>query len=381
MVPLLRCLSLSHGTHVHGRRRSVHVGMNSSIGGSPERLAEFLELESVGCELYGSRFYRDLERRMAEDVRAGGVVWDVLEPFAHEHPRAAYTLRLLGGVHRMVLCGDAPELAKHYPSTGGDGDVDAVWPAFAALLAASPPAVEDALRRPPQTNEVGRTGALVPGMLVVATETGLPLRIREIGSSAGLNLRIDQYWFGQDGAGWGRADSPVRLPAPWGPAVPPFSTPAVIADRRGCDRDPIDATSEDAGLTLLSYVWPGQEQRFVLLRAALDIARETPVAIDQAEAASWVEAQLAERVPGTATVLYHSVVWQYLDAETRSRVTGALEAAGARATNHDPVAWLRLEPTPEAYIPAELRLTLWPGGEERLLATSGFHGGAVNWMA
>ena len=35
------------------------------------------------------------------------------------------------------------------------------------------------------------------------------------------------------------------------------------------DRDPIDATSEDAGLTLLSYVWPGQEQRFVLLRAAL----------------------------------------------------------------------------------------------------------------
>jgi hypothetical protein len=215
---------------------------------------------------------------------------------------------------------------------------------------------------------------------VIATETGLPLRIREIGSSAGLNLRVDQYWFGQDGAGWGRADSPVRLLDLWSPSVPPFSTPAVIADRRGCDRDPIDATSEDAALTLLSYVWPGQDQRFVLLRAALDIARETPVPIDQAEAATWVEAQLAEPERGTATVLYHSVVWQYLDEETRSSVTGALKTAGARATNDAPVAWLRLEPTPEAYIPAELRLTLWPGGEERLLATSGFHGGPVKWM-
>lgn len=355
--------------------------MISSMGGSAEGLAEFLELESVGCELYGSVFYRDLERRMAVDVRAGGAVWDVLGPFAHEHPRAAYTLRLLGGVHRMVLSGDAPDLAKHYPSTGGDGDVDAVWPAFAALLAARPPVVEDALRRPPQTNEVGRTGALVPGLLLIATETRLPLRIREIGSSAGLNLRIDQYWFGQDGVGWGREDSPVRLTDLWSPAAPPFATRAVIADRRGCDRDPIDATSEDAALTLLSYVWPGQDQRFVLLRAALDIARETPVPIDQAEASTWVEAQLAEPVPGVATVLYHSVVWQYLDDETRSRVAGAVEAAGARATSDDPVSWLRLEPTPDAYIPAELRLTLWPGGEERLLATSGFHGGAVNWLA
>ena len=179
--------------------------MISSIGDSREGLAEFLELESVGCEVLGSLFYRDLERRMADDVRAGGVVWDVLGPHAHEHPRAAYTLRLLGGVHRMVLSGEAPDLAKHYPSTGGDGDVDAVWPAYAALLATRPPAVVDALRRPPQTNEVGRTGALVPGMLVVATETGLPLRLREIGSSAGLNLRVDRYWFGAAGVGMGAA--------------------------------------------------------------------------------------------------------------------------------------------------------------------------------
>ena len=36
------------------------------------------------------------------------------------------------------------------------------------------------------------------------------------------------------------------------------------------------------------------------------------------------------------------------------------------------------------YVPAELRLTLWDGshttGRERLLATTGFHGGPLDWI-
>jgi hypothetical protein len=61
-------------------------------------------------------------------------------------------------------------------------------------------------------------------------------------------------------------------------------------------------------------------------------------------------------------------------------VREVLEAAGARATRAAPVAWLRLEPA-EAGTPTELRLTLWPGGEEQLLATAGFHLGPVHWRA
>ena len=50
-----------------------------------------------------------------------------------------------------------------------------------------------------------------------------------------------------------------------------------------------------------------------------------------------------------------------------------------------PLAWLRLEPNAEHYVPAELRLTVWNGEtsapEERLLATTGFHGGPITWLA
>jgi len=30
---------------------------------------------------------------------------------------------------------------------------------------------------------------------------------------------------------------------------------------------------------------------------------------------------------------------------------------------------------------AEVRLTLWPGGSERLIASAGFHGRPVRWLA
>src|SRR5207249_4854401 len=77
-------------------------------------------------------------------------------------------------------------------------------------------------------------------------------------------------------------------------------------------------------------------------------------------------------------------VWQYLDEGTRDAIWSRLAAAGSAAGPDAPVAWLRLEPTPVAYVPAELRLTVWDGREaepaDRLLATSGFHGGPVTWM-
>jgi hypothetical protein len=290
---------------------------------------------------------------------------------------------LLGGAHRLALAGQDPVLEAHFPTTGGDGDVHATFEALVALVAAPPSMVREALGHPPQTNDVGRSGALVPGFLQVARDTGLPLRLRELGTSAALNLRVDRYRYEQDGMAWGDPASGVRLVDLWDGAAPPLDEPAIIVDRRGCDHDPIDVADEATALALLSYVWPGQDERFDLLRAALDAAVHHPVAIDRADIGDWVEQQLAEPCPGTATVVFNSFVWQYLNGPTRARVIDALAEAGGRARPDAPVAWMRLEPA-EAGWPVELRLTLWDGsaasGRERLLATTGGHGGPVTWL-
>ena len=71
--------------------------------------------------------------------------------------------------------------------------------------------LQAAIACPVQTNEVGRCAALVGGFLTVAARTGLPLRLCEVGTSAGLNLRFDHYRYESDGRGWGPSPSPVRL--------------------------------------------------------------------------------------------------------------------------------------------------------------------------
>ncbi len=330
-------------------------------------------------------FYEALAEEMTANVEAEGSIARALAPWADAPIEDAYVLRFLAGLHLLALTGCSQSLAAHFPSTGGDGDARATMAAIDAVLATEPPEIADMMSRPPQTNEVGRATALTSGMLVVADRFGLPLRLREIGTSAGLNLRLDSYWYEQGARSWGASGSPVRFVDLWNGGAPPFEAALEIADRRGCDRDPIDVTNRHDAIRLLSYVWPEPRERFERAQAAIDIASRVPVEIDRADADTWLPEQLADLRPGTATVVFHSVMWQYLPDETQRSLRRALDDAGRRARPDAPLAWLRLEPTPETYVPAELRLTLWSGaptdGIETLLATTGFHGGPIAWRS
>ncbi len=334
----------------------------------------------LACNGMGSPFYGDMLERMAGDVAAGGPVGRFLAGHLESTYEDAVPLRFLGGVHRLVLAGRASELAARFPSVGGDGDAAAAWPDVLAALDTHGDAIRDALTRPPQTNEVGRSAALVGGFLVVARDTRLPLRLLEVGTSGGLNLRFDRYWYESDGVGFGDSESPVRFAGLWEEGRPPFDAPITIAERRGCDRDPIDAGTEDGRLTLLSYVWPGQTERFTMLRAALDVARDVPVTIDRADIPSWLGRHLDVPASEQTTVVFHSIVWQYLTDDERATAEAALADAGDWATDNAPLAWLRLEPSPDL-THTELRVTTWPGGEDRLLARCHYHLGPVRWVA
>lgn len=202
----------------------------------------------------------------------------------------------------------------------------------------------------------------------------MSLRLLEVGASGGLNLGWDRYRYEAEGFAWGDPGSTVRLHFQI-EGEPPRPIEVAAAERRGCDRSPIDPTSEDGRLTLLSYLWPDQAHRVERVRAALDLAAEVPVAIDRAGGADWIGAQLAQRREGVVTVVFHSIVMQYLDEEERRRFETQVRDAGARADTSAPVAWLRMEPAGEW---AEVRLALWPDGEDRVIARAGYHGDFVD---
>ncbi len=342
--------------------------------GAPSPLLAAIDHQRLGCELAGSPLYAAVLAAVAADVAAGGPTARVLAPLAGRPIGDAVLLRLLAAVHELVLGGVEPDLAAHYPSAGGTPG-PAVGERFVAAVGRHRAALEVMVERGVQTNEPGRSASLLGGFLELAA-LGHPLRVLEVGASAGLNLRFDRYRYEAGGAGWGPSASPLRFVDPWLDRTPDLGASISVAERRGCDLAPIDPTSEDGRRRLRSLVWPDQPERRARLDAALAVAAEVPVAVDRAEAVGWVAEQLAGPRPGTTTVVVHSIVLQYLEPEARRRLLAELDAAGARATPDAPLAWLRMEPGGDR---AEVRLTTWPGGTTELLARSGYHGPPVAW--
>lgn len=338
-------------------------------GSVPERL----RIQAAYCEQIGSPLYADLLNRAAADVEAGGPTGEILRGREDDPTDSMLALRLMGAVNRLVLRGEEPTLAELYGSPARDPAT--TWEAFREALERNAAELSRLVDRPVQTNEVGRCAALLPGFLAIAAETGLPLRLLEVGASAGLNLRWDRYrYLGGDFA-WGPDDSLVALEFELRGAVrPDAAAPVEVVSRRGCDAAPVDAADPAGRETLLAYVWPDQTARVERLRAALDVATSVPVDLDREGAAAWIERQLAAATAGQATVVYHSIVLQYLGEAERAAFDARLEEAAARATGEAPLAWLRMEPADEL---AAVRLTTWPGGEDRLLARAGYHGSPV----
>ena len=340
-------------------------------------IARRLRRQARYCGLLGSPLYAALLEHAAGDTEAGGPAWSLLRGHERDAPGSALALRMMGGVHRLVLNDRLPQLAAFYPSAGGDSHRAGARAALIAALDDERETLRPLLDRPVQTNEVWRSAALLGGFCVVAAETRIPLRVLEVGASAGLNLRFDRYAYSSGALRWGDDRSAVRFEDLYlDGRTPPHPIGLDVTERRGCDAQPLDPSSAEDRLTLLSFVWPDQDSRFELLRRALDQARAMPLQVDRADAAEWAELLLAKPAPDTVTVLFHSIVMQYFDEARRDRFVTAIEAAGRRATSAAPFAWLRLEPGGEL---AEVRLRLWPGGEERLLATCGFQRGPIDW--
>lgn len=136
-------------------------------------------------------------------------------------------LRLVGGLHALVLGGRDAALAAAY---GGAGD-----PVAAALAAihAHDAFLHGWLDSPPQTNEVRRSAALIAAAHWLHMRAPLPLVISEAGASAGLNLLWDRYAMTAGGQGYGPADPVLHLAPDWRGAPPPAPAPVRVIAREG----------------------------------------------------------------------------------------------------------------------------------------------------
>jgi hypothetical protein len=339
--------------------------------------------QTAACEGLGSPFTARLCRLCARCLDETSAVGRVVLNWEGGDPSAAgdsVPLRLAGALHALVLSGKSEKLAAVYPPHDRQADDDRLWRAITAALERHAATILEWLKSAPQTNEVRRSAALLPGFMTIVSLTTKPLVLSEIGASAGLNLFWDRYAYRLGEMRWGDEKPGVVLAPEWTGAplaLPPNSI--AIAGRAGCDLNPLDPGGPDDRLRLLAYIWADQRDRLDRTRAALHRCADTGGHVERASAEEWLGRRLQVQHAGKTHVVFHSIAWQYLPEAARRKGEKLLAEAGARTIADAPLAWLRLED--DGQRPgAALTLTMWPAGREQLIARADFHGRWVNWL-
>jgi hypothetical protein len=272
-------------------------------------------------------------------------------------------LRLLGGLHALVLSGRASW-----------DDVDGAIDEHAGFLA------QAVAERPVQTNEVQRCWVLLPCFLELARRSGhTRLDLVELGPSAGLNLMWDRYRYTYDAGEWGPEDATLTLRGEERRPVPAelLELRPRIGRRVGIDLAPVDVTTDEGALLLKSFVWADQVHRLELLDRAIQTLREAPPQLIRGDIADELPRVLANRSDDALTVVWQTSVLGYVPDNSRRRVYEALAEAGAES----PLGWIsagssRRSPEHEW----ALKVRLWPARKSSVVAHADYHGAWLEWV-
>jgi hypothetical protein len=321
----------------------------------------------------GSPFVAAVLDAVGRQISRAPLTCALVADWPRDEAADALAMRVAGALHALARSGEDAALTGLYRERVGDMDR-----VIGDALARADAFVAQWIGDPPQTNEVGRTAATMAALMVLRRRFPVPVELLELGASAGLNLNLAHYAHDLGGVAAGDPTSPVRVAPEWRGSLP-VAAPVEIASARGVDLHPLAVTEPHARDRLMAFVWPDDAARAHRLTAALRLARDVPPHVDRGDVVEWLPARLAEPQPeGTARVIVHSMVMQYLSPGARTAVDGAMDAAGARADSTRPLARIAFEWTP-ARDAVRLRLTSWPDGRTVDLATCHAYGAWIEW--
>jgi len=183
-----------------------------------------------------------------------------------------------------------------------------------------------------QTNEVRRCSYLYPAImhacdLINASEISLI----EIGTSAGLNLLVDQFQYGYgDERHFGNESSDVliesRFVGTW-PSALKLIFPKV-SQRIGLDLNIVDTTDKDASDWLCSLIWPEHHERKKLMKAALEKAKELKSDLRVGDGFAMIQSIVEEIPDSSIPCIYHTHVANQISEEERVKMLDSVDEIG-----------------------------------------------------
>lgn len=227
------------------------------------------------------------------------------------------------------------------------------------------------LTRRTQTNEPRRCATLLPAL---STLEG-PLAVIEVGASAGLCLRMDQYSYD-----YGHTQVAGLDPAaPTLPCElhgrPPTPRLPEVAWAAGLDLNPLDPADPADRAWLQCLVWPDQPERARRLTAALDTAGRHPVPVHRGDLVDDLPALVESAPAGTKVVVFHSAVLAYVEPARRTAFADLVDDLGVTwLANEAPGVVADVRPPARLGMPFVLTLDGEPVGYTQS------HGARLEWI-
>lgn len=363
--------------------------------------------KSAARALRGSRVNASLLRGAAIDIEADGPTARLLRTVRERGARNGRLLltedlptRFAAAMHALALSGGT-ELSRHYPSTGGSGNLHEIWPVARDVMVAHAPAVISRMTRPARRSDPVRTAMLQAALAYIGRASDLPVRLFDVGGGPGFALAAP--WFKQDffGEVIGPADSSVHLGHPWAvaPEIDHADIPQLIS-AVSCDLSAFDATQPAHLAELLAWAGPDVPDELERIRAACAAMPRLGIQVENMASSVWLPRGISWPRVDSATVVWHSDVVLEMSAPERTELaTGILGAAG-RATAAAPLHVISFEPAGAEYVlysdpigsslrdgsasvdphRFELRLNSWPERRSLLLAVAEPSGQHAHWV-
>ena len=258
---------------------------------------------------------------------------------------------LLAAIHYSILCDPSDELAEWYPTVGGSRSPSdgGLGPAIDALLHSRFAELQALVTTgATQTNEVGRSAVVLPALSSIHDHEEKSLGLVEVGTSGGLNLRLDSFAItyrraSEPDVRIGPEDSSVHISCDTSRSLEPIPVEAMralrIGSRIGSDLNPLDVNDDLQVRWLQALIWPDEVGRFNRLSSALALARTVPVTVVQADAVEIAAEHLLAVPSDQHPVLLTTWMLTYLPEPRRRSLVENLEAVARRR----PFSWVCME--------------------------------------
>ncbi|AZB42266.1 DUF2332 domain-containing protein [Bacillus sp. FJAT-42376] len=285
--------------------------------------AAFLRFAENECK-GSSSLYEYLSKQIADDE-------ELLQLAKHGREGQPIPNLFLGAVHYLLLKRSGHMLMEIYENPPEHED----WfPVFKDFCLAHQNEITVLLKtKLVQTNEVRRCAYLYPVFQHIHEQTGKPLALVEIGTSAGLQLLADQYAYsyGTDGV-FGNPESSLLIHSEWkGENKPPLqkSIPPV-AVRIGMDLNIVDVKDPEEYLWMKALIWPEHKERMEMFDQAAALMGTRPVQFFEGDGTAML-LSAAGRVPDEYTLcIFHTHVANQMPEEAIGRLLKSVKEIGQK---------------------------------------------------